>query len=119
MRQGVEAEFSICFTGGGDNCVVDGDTIWLQGTKIRIADIDTLETHEPNCESERALGDRATLRLQEFLNSGAVTIEPIDRDEDRYGRKLRIVRVNGTNVGDTLVEEGLARPYGGGRRPWC
>jgi endonuclease YncB( thermonuclease family) len=36
-----------------------------------------------------------------------------------YGRKLRTVEVNGTGVGDALVNEGLARPYAGGRRPWC
>ena len=39
--------------------------------------------------------------------------------KDRYGRKLRIVEVNGVSVGDTLVREGLARWYEGGRRPWC
>lgn len=117
--EGVVADFSICHTGGGHNCVVDGDTIWLGGTKIRIADIDAPETHDPNCPGERALGDRATLRLQELLNSGTVTLQPIDRDEDRYGRKLRVVEVNGTGVGDTLVSEGLARWYAGGRRSWC
>jgi endonuclease YncB( thermonuclease family) len=115
----VRAHFSQCFIGGGYNCVVDGDTIWLQGTKIRIADIDAPETHDPRCASEKALGDRATDRLQQLLNHGLVTIEPIDRDEDRYGRKLRIVSVNGTSVGETLVGEGLARWYAGGRRPWC
>jgi endonuclease YncB( thermonuclease family) len=39
--------------------------------------------------------------------------------EDRYGRKFRIVEVNGVSVGDTLVGEGLARWYEGERRPWC
>ncbi len=28
-------------------CVVDGDTIWLEGVKIRIADIDTPEISQP------------------------------------------------------------------------
>lgn len=111
--------FSLCFIGGGKNCVVDGDTIWLAGEKIRIADIDAPETHDPRCGSEKALGDRATRRLRELLNSGAVTLESIDRDEDRYRRKLRIVLVDGTSVGDTLVGEGLARWYGSGRPPWC
>jgi endonuclease YncB( thermonuclease family) len=116
---GVHASFSMCFTGGGYNCVVDGDTIWFEGTKIRIADIDAPETHDPRCASEKQLGDRSTVRLRQLLNAGTVTLEPIDRDEDRYGRKLRIVRVDGVGVGDTLVAEGLARWYAGGRRPWC
>ena len=34
------ANFGFCHTGGGYNCVVDGDTIWLKGQKIRVADID-------------------------------------------------------------------------------
>lgn len=116
---GIRAAFSLCHSGGGYNCVVDGDTIWLEGTKVRIADIDTPETHEPRCASEKALGDKATRRLQALLNSGAITTLSIDRDEDRYGRKLRLVMVDGASVGEMLVREGLARPYAGGRRPWC
>jgi endonuclease YncB( thermonuclease family) len=54
-----------------------------------------------------------------LLNGGAVSLQAIDRDEDRYGRKLRIVLVDGRSVGDRLVGEGLARPYAGGRKPWC
>ena len=99
--------------------MVDGDTIWFKGQNIRIADIDTPETHEPRCAEELALGNQATKRLHQLVNSGAVSLDTIDRDEDRYGRKLRIVEVNGVSVGDTLVGEGLARWYEGGRRPWC
>jgi endonuclease YncB( thermonuclease family) len=116
---GVRANFSMCFIGGGYNCVVDGDTIWLEGHKIRIADIDAPETHDPRCQSEKELGDRATLRLQQLLDGGTVTLQPIDRDRDVYGRELRLVLVDGRSVGDTLVSEGLARWYAGGRRPWC
>jgi endonuclease YncB( thermonuclease family) len=98
---------------------VDGDTIWLEGTKIRIADIDAPETHDYRCSSEKELGDRATVGLHELLESGPISLRSIDRDEDVYGRKLRIVLVNGESVGDALVSEGLARYYGNGRRPWC
>ncbi len=111
--------FAFCHTGGGYNCVVDGDTIWLEGTKIRIADIDTPETHNYRCQSEKELGDRATVRLREILESGTITLRSIGRDEDRYGRKLRIILVDGVSVGQILVDEGLARWYEGGRRPWC
>jgi len=116
---GERVAFSFCHTGGGENCIVDGDTIWLHGTKIRIADIDTPETHDFDCPAEKELGDRATTRLHELLDGGSIDLISMDRDEDRYGRKLRIVKVNGRSVGDTLVEEGLARRYDGGRRPWC
>ena len=115
----VRANFGLCHTGGGTNCVVDGDTLWLGGQKIRVADIDAPETHDPRCARERALGDQATRRLRQLLNGGAVSLEAIDRDQDKYGRKLRIVLVDGRSVGGTLVDEGLARRYAGGRRPWC
>ncbi len=117
--QAIHASFGYCHTGGGTNCVVDGDTIWLGGEKIRVADIDAPETHPARCAEEQALGDRATRRLQQLLNTGAVSLVAIDRDRDKYGRKLRIVLVDGRSVGDRLVDEGLARWYAGGRRPWC
>ena len=87
--------------------------------KIRIAGIDAPETHDYGCPEELMLGDRATDRLQILLNGGTVTLSSIDRDEDVYGRKLREVAVDGSDVGDTLISEGLARAYGGGRRIRC
>ena len=111
--------FSLCHQ-GGTNCVVDGDTIWLAGEKIRIADIDTPETHPSRCPREARLGKAATLRLQALLNQGPVTLKAPRRDTDRYGRKLRIIERNGASLGMILVQEGLARPYTGGKRqPWC
>jgi micrococcal nuclease len=115
----IDTQFGLCFTGGRQNCVVDGDTFWMAGEKIRIADIDTPETHPSRCALEADLGGKATLRLQALLNAGPVTLASADRDTDRYGRKLRIVERGGQSLGDTLVAEGLARPWTGRRRPWC
>jgi micrococcal nuclease len=111
--------FSFCHSGGGTNCVVDGDTFWMDGRKIRIADIDTPETHPPRCAEEATLGAQATSRLQALLNAGPVTLEPIDRDTDKYGRALRIVTRDGQSLGAVLVAEGLARSWDGARHPWC
>ena len=118
---GVSArKFGKCHSGGGLNCVVDGDTFWIDGEKIRIADIDTPETHPARCAEEARLGNAATDRLQVLLNAGAFELQPINRDTDRYGRKLRIVVRNGQSLGGVLVSEGLARNYEGGRRDgWC
>lgn len=116
----IRADFALCHSGGGTNCVVDGDTFWIGGVKIRIADIDTPETHPARCPREAELGEAATRRLQALLNSGAVSLAPVGRDADRYGRKLRRVAIDGRGVGDTLIAEGLARPYQGGQRAgWC
>ena len=86
---------------------------------MRIADIDAPETHDYHCRSELELGERAARELQALLNSGAVTMTSIDRDRDVYGRLLRNVRVNGQDVGKTLISAGFARAYASGRRPWC
>lgn len=115
----LSARFAYCHSGGGTNCVVDGDTFWFAGEKYRIADIDTPETHPARCAEEARLGSAATQRLQIWMNTGAFSLESAGRDTDRYGRKLRIVSRGGTSVADTLIGEGLARPWEGKRRPWC
>jgi endonuclease YncB( thermonuclease family) len=99
--------------------VVDGDTFWNEGVDIRVADIDAPETHPSRCPREADLGNRATLRFQELLNQGTFTLQSIDRDEDQYGRKLRVVIRDGQSLGMRLVDEGLARPWTGSRKPWC
>lgn len=106
---------------GADADVIDGDTFRYAGETIRIADIDTPETHPPRCAFEARLGARATRRLEELLAAGRFELLPAadGRDTDRYGRKLRVVFVDGRSVGGILVAEGLAREYAGGRRPWC
>jgi endonuclease YncB( thermonuclease family) len=99
--------------------VIDGDTIDVDGVRIRLLGIDTPETHPPRCRHEAELGARATRRLEALLAEGEFELVANGRDEDRYGRKLRDVVRNGESLGAVLVREGLARPYGSGRRPWC
>jgi micrococcal nuclease len=111
--------FRLCGGRGQSNCVVDGDTIWYGGVKIRLADIDTPEVFSPRCASEAALGRRATERLLALLNAGPFEVVPIERDADRYGRKLRILERHGRSLGDILIAEGLARRWDGARRSWC
>lgn len=101
-------------------CVVDGDTFWLNGQKIRIADIDTPEISKPQCSEELALGLRATDRLIVLLNEGTFALAISEwGDEDRYGRKLRLIVRQGASIGDRLVQEGLAHRWNGHKIPWC
>ena len=111
--------FGYCKYGGGTNCVVDGDTFYFGRDKVRIAGIDAPETHPPRCAAEARLGEAATHRLRDLLNSGEISLSMIDRDEDMYGRKLRNVAAGGADVGAVLIGEGLARDFAGGRRSWC
>ncbi|OYW49154.1 MAG: nuclease [Novosphingobium sp. 28-62-57] len=113
------ARFDQCGAGPRISCVVDGDTFWLQGTKIRIADINTPEVSQPSCPAEAALGQRAKTRLVELLNSGPFALEVQGRATDRYGRALRVVTRNGQSLGAILTAEGLAERWQGRRGNWC
>lgn len=113
--------FSTCHGGHRVNCVVDGDTFWYRGHKIRIADINTPEVSSPGCAREAALGAAATRRLIQLLNAGPFTVRVAyrDRTTDRYGRDLRVVSRNGESIGLVLVREGLAETWKGRRGNWC
>ena len=112
-----------CLTTGRDICVIDGDTFTIRAERIRIANIDAPEIGNPKCDAERRLGLVARKRLATLLDSGQVDIEKGDPDsgriKDRYGRTLALVYVDGKDVGETLIEELLARSWQGKRRNWC
>ncbi|WP_202390018.1 thermonuclease family protein [Parapontixanthobacter aurantiacus] len=111
--------FSECSGPSRYTCVVDGDTFWIEGVKVRIADINTPEVSSPECPMEANLGAQATRRLISLLNAGPFSLESIDRDEDRYGRKLKVATRGGESLGEKLVDEGLAEKWSGRRGSWC
>ena len=104
------------------NYVYDGDTVALDcgaGRKTtRLVGFDTPETKDPDCSAELALGNRATARLREMAQQGTLTFD--GKGYDRYGRLLAVMRIDGVDVGETLISEGLAVRYTGGSRiNWC
>ncbi|HYD24357.1 MAG TPA: thermonuclease family protein [Croceibacterium sp.] len=111
------ARFALCAGRGaaGGDCVIDGDTFWYAGEKIRLADINTPETSAPECAREAELGAAATARLRALLNAGPFTLGPAASgdDRDRYGRRLRTVTRDGERLGAVLVGEGLAEEWRG------
>lgn len=99
--------------------LIDGDTFDHDGVRVRIADIDTPEVRG-GCAEESELAARATERMRALLDEGPFELRPIaGRDEDPYGRKLRIVSRGGRSLGFALVAEGLAHPWVGRKLPWC
>lgn len=85
--------------------VVDGDTIVVEGgDRIRLVNIDTPERGEP-CYKE------AKDRLTELIDGENVVLERAGENEDSYGRLLRYVFYNSTNINVLLVREGLANTY--------
>ena len=113
------ALIALCTEAPRVTCVVDGDTFWLAGEKVRVADINAPETHGAKCDTERRMGLAATARLTALLNAGPFALEVRGRATDRYGRSLRIVTRGGRSLGTELVAEGLAEPWRGKRSDWC
>ena len=104
--------------------LIDGDTIDIDGTRIRIVEIDTPETFRPRCERELVLGLKAKERLRALLNSGAVTFHATGID--RFGRTLAHVYAGEIDVAKVLLDEGFALPYVAGPKAkaarlatWC
>ncbi len=110
--------FSMC---GRDRhtCVVDGDTIWLRGINLRLETYDTPEPYNDICggQAEVALAKLASARLLQLLNGNSFTVQA--GGQDRYGRVLATIRIGGTDVGDILIAEGLARRWPNGNEFWC
>ncbi|MCD6162361.1 MAG: thermonuclease family protein [candidate division Zixibacteria bacterium] len=85
--------------------VYDGDTFTLSsGKKVRIAMIDTPEKGEPFC-------DEATQYLSDLVLGKEVSLKPIGKGIDRYGRTLAEVYVDSANVSQLMLKAGLAVLY--------
>jgi endonuclease YncB( thermonuclease family) len=105
--------------------VIDGDTIVVRGEHIRILGINAPELSKARCRDETIRGLRARSRLEDLLQAGNVVVERGEgRDRfDRYRRTLASVSVDGVDVGEVLMREGLARrwvqKYVKMEEPWC
>lgn len=108
--------------------VLDGDTIrveirlWFSQAlteDVRLAGIDAPESGKrAKCPAETEAAERARHYLAGLLAGTQIELWNVRRE--KYGRALASVTAGGIDVGEALLREGLARPYGGGRRQgWC
>lgn len=102
--------------------VYDGDTVELkcafESFSARLQGFDTPETTKPRCPEEQAYGMLATERLRALVAHGEVAFTQVG--VDKYDRVLIRLTVNGKDVGEQLIQDGLAVPYLGGKRiNWC
>jgi micrococcal nuclease len=109
--------FGQCYNAPGADCVVDGDTAFIGGDRVLIAGIEAPSIQDAQCTQENDRGVNAAVRLADFLNSGPVTVSRPFRDE--YGRMVRNVAVKGQDVGERMINLGLARRYTGEKQKWC
>jgi endonuclease YncB( thermonuclease family) len=118
--------------------VIDGDTISLGDGRpnVRLVGFNAPEKgNRARCEVERHKGEAAKRRLRELVSSGRSEFQQIacscapgteGTDACNFGRRCGTLRINGVDVGTTLVSEGLAVPFVCGAtscptlpRPWC
>ena len=105
--------------------VIDGDTIDANinlgfditiHKRIRLTGIDTPESRTRDLE-EKARGLASKARLIELLGDGDFILE--SREVGKFGRVLGTIYTiaeESININDTLVEEGYAVEYHGGKK---
>lgn len=93
----------------GQVSVIDGDTIEIHGTGIRIFGIDAPESDQL-CRDEDGeqyrCGQKASNALFDFIDRRPV--ECVEVDRDRWKRAVSVCTVGGTDIADWLVRNGLA-----------
>ncbi|GIW26254.1 MAG: hypothetical protein KatS3mg075_741 [Meiothermus sp.] len=102
----------------GRASVVDGDTLEIQGVRVRLWGVDAVESNQTCLDAQGKVypcGRRAAFALADFL--GQRTVSCTRRDTDRYGRMVAVCSVADVEVNRWLVEQGWALAYvqyGGG-----
>lgn len=92
----------------GPASVIDGDTLDMTGTRIRLLGIDAPESAQ-SCTREGqpwACGEEATATLREIIASGNLTCTA--QGTDVYGRTLAVCETPVFDVGREMVRRGMA-----------
>jgi endonuclease YncB( thermonuclease family) len=93
----------------GQASIIDGDTLEIHGTRVRLWGIDAPESTQL-CRGDDSLqyqcGAKAANDLDAFIARRRVSCLPISLD--RYGRTVAACSVGGVDLGDWLVRNGLA-----------
>jgi endonuclease YncB( thermonuclease family) len=93
----------------GTASVVDGDTLDIHGTRIRLAGVDAPESAQQCRDREGATylcGSKAALALDDFIARRPVECSPVSKDRD--GRTVARCEVGGTDLAEWLVLQGHA-----------
>lgn len=94
----------------------DGDSGRLDGVKFRLANVDAPETGSignpsgAKCDAELAKGYEAKAFMAALTRDGEIRIDN-DYGEDRYGRLVVDLSVNGEDVAAAGVRAGHLKPW--------
>jgi endonuclease YncB( thermonuclease family) len=92
--------------------VIDGDSIVVAGTEIRIYGIDAPEFRQTCRKGGRSwpCGRVATGAMRSMVAGREIRCRP--REQDRYGRTVAICRAGSLDLGAAMVKGGQAVSYG-------
>jgi endonuclease YncB( thermonuclease family) len=91
--------------------IIDGDTLEMGTTRIRLHAVDAFEGQQPcqrNGEAWRC-GAAATRQLEALV--GTATLVCTQTDIDSYGRTVAVCRNGSVDIGAEMVRAGLALAY--------
>jgi endonuclease YncB( thermonuclease family) len=96
----------------GSARVIDGDSIVVAGTEIRIYGIDAPESRQTCRKAGRSwpCGRVATDAMRTMVAGREIQCRP--REQDRYGRTVAICLTEGLDLGAAMVKGGHAVSYG-------
>ena len=104
--------------------IVDGDTFDCtvdlgfdihHKIRVRMWGINTPESRTRDLE-EKARGLESKKRLTEILEQHSDMLVVATKEKGKYGRYLGIVYAGGRDINQTLIKEGYAVEYYGGKR---
>jgi endonuclease YncB( thermonuclease family) len=113
--------------------VVDGDTFSFDpkatgvlstlSWKVRVLGIDTPERgSHARCAYEKQRAELAALMTRRLLTASGNVVTLSAAQHDKYGGRIdaRVTLRDGSDLGQKLIDAGLARAYTGGKKiPWC
>lgn len=95
----------------GRASVIDGDTIEIRGTRIRLHGIDAPESDQ-SCTKEKQqyrCGQKSAFFLSDIISGSTVKCD--QKDTDRYGRAVSECFSKGLNLNAEMVKSGWAMAY--------
>lgn len=95
----------------GNASVIDGDTIEIHGSRIRLHGIDAPEAGQTCLQNNKAYrcGQKAALFLDTLIGSSTVSCEK--KDTDRYDRTIAECFSGAINLNESMVRNGWALAY--------
>jgi endonuclease YncB( thermonuclease family) len=96
----------------GTASVIDGDTIEVHGTRIRLHGIDAPESAQLCTRSTGEAwrcGQQAALALSDRIGGRSLMCD--ERGQDRYGRSIAVCMLGSENLNYWMVEQGWAVAY--------